>query len=117
MTMRRVAEFALVTLAMIATGWLLAWWTVPVVAAAWALTHPSARWVPLAAGVAGTLSWAVLLLLASTPGDVQRVADVAGAAMGIGAAPLLLLTLLYPALLAVAAASLARALVPAPARR
>ncbi len=110
MTTRRSAEFALVTLLMAATTWFIAWWTVPVVAAAWAITHPSARWLPAAGGVSGSLGWLALLLLASTPGDVRRLAEVAGTAMGVGPWPLLLLTLLYPALLAVAAASLARAI-------
>ncbi len=111
MTMRRFAEFALITLLIAATTWFIAWWTVPVVAAAWALTRPSARWLPLAAGIAGALGWLALLVLVSTPGDVRRLAEVAGTAMGIGPSPLLALTLLYPALLAAAAASLARTVV------
>lgn len=109
MSTRGSAEFALVAMVMAATTWFIAWWTVPVVAAAWALTQPSARWLPLAAGAAGFTSWLALLFLASTPGDVRRLAEVAGTAMGVGPAPLLLLTLLYPSLLAVAAASLIRA--------
>jgi hypothetical protein len=110
MTMRQVTEFAVVTLLMAAGTWLAGWWMVPVVAAAWGLTRREERGLPLLAAMAGAMAWTALLLLPSSPAAVGRVAEVAGRAMGVGAGPLLFLTLIYPALLAVSAAALARAL-------
>jgi hypothetical protein len=105
------AEFAAATAAMATATWFVAWWAVPIVAAAWAALRPGDRTLPLMAAVAGTFSWLILLLLPSSPGAVARVADVAGAAMGTGSGPLLALTLAFPALLAASAASLAKAFV------
>lgn len=117
MTMRQALEFLLVTALMAAATWLIAWWAVPLVAAAWALARRSQRWTPLLAGAAGMLSWLVVLFLPSSPGAVSRLAEVAGAAMGTGAGPLVVLTLVFPALLGAASASFVRALAPAPAPR
>ncbi|MHB1296903.1 MAG: hypothetical protein ACYC0B_00115 [Gemmatimonadaceae bacterium] len=113
MTARRFlfAEFAAATAAMATATWFIAWWTVPVVAALWALSRPGDRTLPLMAAAAGTLSWLVLLLLPSSPGAVARLAEVAGSAIGTGPGPLLALTLAFPALLAASAASLAKAFV------
>lgn len=113
MTMRRMMEFVLVVILMAAATWMIAWWAVPVVAAAWALARRNERWTPLLSGAAGMLGWLIVLLLPSSPGAVSRLADVAGAAMGTGAGPLVVLTLVFPALLGAASASFVRALAPA----
>lgn len=105
------AEFAAATAAMATATWFVAWWTVPIVAAAWAVRRRTDRTLPLLAAAAGMLSWLILLLLPSSPGAVARLAHVAGAAMGTGSGPLLALTLAFPALLAASAASLAKAFV------
>lgn len=116
MTLRRLTEFVLVVVLMAAATWMIAWWAVPVVAAGWALTRSGERWTPLLAGAAGMLSWLIVLFLPSSPGAVSRLADVAGAAMGTGAGPLVVLTLVFPALLGAASSSLVRALLPASKR-
>lgn len=112
MTARQFGEFAAVTLLMAAGTWYIGWWTVPLVAAAWGSARAGERWLPLLSATAGMLSWLLLLFLPSSPGAVGRLAEVAGQAMGVGAGPLLVLTLVFPALLAVSAASLARAVAP-----
>jgi hypothetical protein len=117
MTLRALVEGAVMTLLMAAATWFIAWWTVPLLAAAWALARGGQRWIPLLAGVAGMMSWLLLVFLPSSPAAVGRLAQVAGAAMGTGPGPLFALTLAFPALLAASAASLARAISSAPAAR
>jgi hypothetical protein len=109
-TMRQLLEFIAVALAMAAATWFIAWWTVPVLAAAWGVARRGDRWVPLLAGAAGMMGWLLLLFLPSSPAAVGRLAQVAGTAMGTGPGPLFVLTLMFPALLAASAASLARAI-------
>lgn len=110
--MRRFTEFAIVTLAVAAGTWLIAWWTVPLAGAAWGVARREDRWTPFLAGAAAATGWLALLFLPSSPAQVGLLAEVVGAAMGTGPTPLVTLTLLYPALLATAAASVARAVAP-----
>jgi hypothetical protein len=117
MTARQFGEFTAVTLLMAAGTWYVGWWTVPVIAAAWGFARAGDRWLPLLSATAGMLSWLLLLFLPSSPGAVSQLAEVAGQAMGVGAGPLLVLTLVFPALLAVSAASLSRAVAPHHAAR
>jgi hypothetical protein len=112
MTMRGATEFAVASLLMATGTWFVGWWMVPVIAAIWGAVRAEDRWLPLLAAFAGTTSWLLLLFLPSSPGAVGRLATVAGRAMGVGPGPLVLLTLVFPALLAVAAAALARAVAP-----
>lgn len=112
MTARRLTELLIAATLMGLGTWIAGWWMVPVIAVAWALLRPADRSLPLAAGIAAMVSWAALLFLPGSTGDVQRLATVAGTAMATGPGPLLALTLAFPALLAVSAASLTRALWP-----
>ncbi len=112
MTTRRFAEMVIAAAIMSLGTWLIGWWTVPVIAAGWAAVRRADRSLPLAAGITAAISWAALLYLPSSVGAVQHLAQVAGMAMATGPGPLLALTLAYPALLAVSAASLTRALLP-----
>lgn len=114
MTMRQFTEFVLASLMTAIATWFIAWWTVPLIGAAWGVARREERWVPMLAGAAALLAWLMLLFLPSSPAAVGRLAQVTGAAMGTGPAPLFLLTLVYPALLAAAAASVARAVSSAP---
>lgn len=64
--------------------------------------------VHAAPSTAGAAGWGALLAIQAMSGPVARVADVVGAAMQVGAGPLLVLTLAFPALLAGSAAALVR---------
>jgi hypothetical protein len=84
------------------------WYSVPVIAAAFAWIRRGDATVPLLASIAGASSWLVLLAVQSFAGPIAIVARVVGEAMQVGAAPLMLLTLAFPALLAGSAAGVIR---------
>ncbi len=109
-TASRVAKFAMIVGAMAAGTWFVGWWTVPVIAAVWAIVDRTDRTLPLRAAGAGIAAWGLLLAAQLPGGSLERLAIAVGTAMGVGALPLVVLTLLYPALLAASAAGLVRAL-------
>lgn len=88
------------------------WLAVPVIAAAFTWIRRDDAAVPLLASIAGATSWMALLAVLAMQGPVGEVARVVGAAMQVGPAPLMILTLAFPALLAGAAAGLVRGLAP-----
>lgn len=86
------------------------WISVPVIAAAFAWIRRDDATVPLLASIAGAGSWIVLLALQSLAGPIAEVARVVGEAMQVGAGPLMILTIAFPALLAGSAAGVVRGL-------
>ncbi len=114
-TVSRLAKFGINVAAMAAGTWFIGWWTVPVIAAVWAVADRTDRALPLRAAVAGLTAWALLLAVQLPGGSLERLAGAVGAAIGVGALPLVVLTLVYPALLAASAAGLVRAVTGAPA--
>lgn len=85
----------------------LGWWTVPLLAATWGFFSGDpnrARNVAFAA--AG--GWATLLALDAARGPVNVMADQLGTVMSIPPAALYVITLLFPALLALCAATMVR---------
>lgn len=109
-TFIRLATFAVAA----AAGTAIAgWWTVPVLAVVWvrALPHLPAPVRTCMAGAA--LGWAVLLGRAALGGPVGVLARRAGGVLHLPGWGLILVTLLFPALLAGVAARTAR---PAPSR-
>lgn len=106
---RRVVVFVGASAMLAVATWMIAWWMVPVVVALWAFGDQADRWVPIKSAVAGALSWGLLLLIDSAGSGVGRIAGAVGGVIGIGALPLGLLTLLFPALLAASAAGVVRA--------
>lgn len=84
------------------------WISVPVIAAAFAWIRRDDRTVPLLSSLAGAASWMVLLAVQSLAGPIAEVARVVGEAMQVGAGPLVVLTLAFPALLAGSAAGVVR---------
>lgn len=109
--MSRTMWFIGVTAAMATLTWAVAWWMVPVVAAIWAFVRRGDAAVPLLAGFAAMLAWSVLLFVSSRGAPAGSVMQSVGAAMQVGAGPLVVLTLAFPALLASSAAALVRAIV------
>ncbi len=85
----------------------LGWWAVPLVAAVWALAIPHATGTWWRAALAGSGGWALLLALAATQGPVGDLAAKVGAVFALPGFAFVLLTLLFPAVLAGSAAELA----------
>jgi hypothetical protein len=98
--------------AMALATWLIAWWTVPLVAGAYGYLARHEPWTQLRAAIAGFTSWAILLLVQAPGGGIGRLADAVGGVISIGAFGVTALTLLFPALLAASAAALVRAVSP-----
>ena len=83
----------------------LGWWTVPVVAAAFALASTMRR-PALFAALSAAAGWGFLLLLDAAKGPVGSMGARLGGVMGVPALVLWSVTLLFPALLAWCAATL-----------
>ena len=84
------------------------WWAVPVVAAGWVRVASRHR-TPVRTCIAGaTIGWTLLLGWGALQGPVEAVARRAGGAIGLPPWGFVLVTLLFPALLAGAAAQVAR---------
>jgi hypothetical protein len=88
------------------------WWTVPLVAGAWSRLARSYRQPLRSAAVGAALAWALLLGIGAWQGPVDAVARRLGGILGMPGWGFVLLTLLFPALLAAAAAQVARPPVP-----
>jgi hypothetical protein len=97
------AAFALVTRA-------LGWWSVPLVAAAWALMDRGAPRAPWDAALAAALAWALFLAWLAVEGPLGYLLHLTAEIFPLPAAALLAITLLYAASLAWSAATLASAL-------
>ncbi len=106
----RLVWFVTLSLAVALATWGFGWWSIVVCAAAWTWIRRSDAAAPLMAAAAAALAWGGLLVVQSLSGPVGRVADVVGEAMQVGAIPLLILTLAFPALIAGATAGLVRGL-------
>jgi hypothetical protein len=83
----------------------LGWWTVPVIAAIWGIASRDAKPARVAA-LCAAVGWATLLVLDAVKGPVDTMATRLGGVMGVPAFVLLLLTLIFPALLAWSTAAL-----------
>jgi hypothetical protein len=84
------------------------WLSVPIIAAAFAWIRRDDAAVPVLSSIAGAASWMVLLAIQSFAGPIGDVARVVGEAMQVGAGPLVMLTIAFPALLAGSAAGVVR---------
>lgn len=88
------------------------WWTVPVVAALWALARPRARRPAVTAGVVAAAAWAALLLATGPITALGPQARLLGEVFGGSALIIIAVTLVFPAVLAASSASLVAALRP-----
>lgn len=84
--------------------WLVAWWTVPLVGAAWGLVAAPATRPTLTAAAGAALAWGAFLGWAALRGPVGKLATTVGSLLPLPDWALLAVTLLYPALLAGSAA-------------
>jgi len=105
---RAVVAFLLLVAAFALASW-LGWWGVPLVAGLWGALRPGVAKPIRAAVLAALLGWLLWLLFdaVGNPAALARVAVRLAAVLQLPALLLLLLTLLWPALLAWSAAALA----------
>jgi hypothetical protein len=105
MNMRNFVKVILLAEAFAVTTFGLGWWSVPLVAALWGLVSREDRRARTAALCAAG-GWATLLLLDFARGPVATMGTQLGGVMNLPPAVLYLVTLIFPALLAWAAAAL-----------
>jgi hypothetical protein len=103
--MGKLVRVLLLAEAFAVTSYGIGWWSVPIVAAAWALFSRDVNRARVAALCAAG-GWATLLLLDVAKGPVAAMASRLGGVMGVPSVVLLLATLVFPALLAWSAAAL-----------
>ena len=108
--MKWLIQLIVVSVLMATLTWFAAWWTVPVVGAAYGAWAANRRLTLFTAMLAAVLGWGALLVYDASAGPVGRLLQVLGALFGVPGAALVVLTLVYAALLAVSAAALARGL-------
>jgi len=108
--MRRLLLLVFLTAAMLLGTIGLGWWTVPLLGAAWGASGPINRRLATSAALAGALAWALLLAGSAFGGPVGQLAGTLGGIFRLPGFIVILLTLLFPALLAGSAAALAAAL-------
>ena len=87
----------------------LGWWTVPVIAAAYAIASKNPHRAHTA-GLCALAGWATLLLLDAAKGPVGTMATRLGGVMSLPPVVLFIITLIFPALLAWSAAKLMQSL-------
>jgi hypothetical protein len=104
--MRTFVKFILLAEAFAVATYAVGWWMVPVIAAIWGLLSKDAANARFA-GFAAAAGWATLLLLDVSRGQVGVMASQLAGVMKLPAVALYLLTLIFPALLAWCAATLA----------
>jgi hypothetical protein len=102
----------MLALAMAAATW-IAWWLVPVVAAAFGVIARKQPGSALVAGISAMIAWAGLLAAVSTQGPVGTVASTIGGLLQIRPVGVYALTIAFPGLLASTAAVVARAVASA----
>jgi hypothetical protein len=109
MNMKKVVTVVLLAEAFAVATFALGWWSVPIVAALWALV-PGDSGRPLVSALCAAGGWLTLLLLDAARGPVGTMGQKLGGVMGVPAFALWLLTLVFPALLAWSAAAVIRSL-------
>ena len=90
--------------------WIHGWWAIPLFAAVAGLLARHAPGQAMAAGVAAAIAWGVLLAWSGLRGSLWSFASQVGGALGVSGVVMIILTLVFPALLAWLAALLAQTL-------
>jgi hypothetical protein len=103
--MKKLALVIILAEAFAVTTFGIGWWSVPIVAAIYALFAKSDRHALVAAACAAG-GWLTLLLLDMAKGPVLMMGTRLGGAMGLPPAVLYAVTILFPALMAWSAATL-----------
>lgn len=115
MRYRLVVMVALVIAFALAT-WAGGWWTVPIVAFVAGTRERSGGARPSAIALAAAVAWGVLLIASSTSAAFGTLVRELAGIMALPGVAIVLLTLVFPALLAWSAAALAGVLFGGPRR-
>ena len=108
--MKWILQLVALALAFALGTWFVAWWTVPVIGAAYGAWGVRQRVTLVTALLAGIVAWGALLGLAAMSGPMGRLLEVLGGVFRVPGGALVVLTLAYGGLLAVSAAAVARGL-------
>ena len=98
--MRFALRVLLLALSFAIGTWILGWWAVPLLAAIGGVLARHVRHQGRATALAAAIAWGALLVWSSTEGSVWSFSRLAGGAMGMSGAALILVTLLFPAAIA-----------------
>jgi hypothetical protein len=103
----RAAVRLIVFAALVAVGTVLGgWWTVPLLAALWVRLLPTGRGIRRTTALGGALGWGAILGWSARHGPVPAVATRMSAALDLPPWGFAAASLIFPALLAAAAADL-----------
>ncbi len=105
--MRAVVKFLLLSEAFAVMTFGLGWWTVPIVAALWGIFGAPVERRAGFAALCAAFGWACLLVLHATRGSLSAVAKQIGELIFVPPFALYSATLIFPAVLAWSAATLA----------
>ena len=105
-----VMRIALLSGAFVAATAAFGWWGVVIVAAAWGAIARARRASALESGLAAIIAWGALLLLDAARGPTGTLAALIGGALQVRPLSVYVVTLAFPALLALTAALVARSL-------
>ena len=105
MTLNRAIGDILLAEAFAVATFAFGWWTVPVLAALYAIASSNPKRAR-AAGLCALAGWGTLLLLDFAKGPVAEMGHRLGGVMGVPSVVLYVLTLVFPALLAWSAAKI-----------
>lgn len=97
----------IVAAAMAVLTWLIGWWAVPLVAASVGSVLYLRGGVAWRVALAATIAWALLLIVNATGGRLSVAATTVGGVLRMPGVVLVLITLVFPALLAWSAATVA----------
>jgi len=108
--LRSVVKFVLITEAFAVATFALGWWIVPVFAFILGMTLDRERGPVRYAALCAAAGWLSLLLLDAARGPLMALATRFGGVMKVPSIALIAITLLFPALLALTAATIGKAL-------
>lgn len=111
--MMQLLRLVLLAAAFAVATFVVGWWAVPVVAAAYAAITVNQRGSAVVSGVAAILGWGALLAMTASQGPVGTLAGELGGVLQLKPIGVYAVTLAFPGLLAISAAVVARWLVSA----
>ena len=102
--MRWAIRLGLLAPAFALATWVIGWWAVPLLGVVWGGVATRRERPVLTAAAAGALGWMALLVWGATQGPVGLVAQRVGPVLRVSGWLFVVLTLLYPTILAASAA-------------
>jgi len=100
---RRVIVLGIV---MATLTWFIGWWGVLLVSIGWGLVAEAHTKPARAAALAAVLAWSVLLLWTAMRGPLWKLSEMLAGIFGLPAVVLLIVTVIFPGLLALSSAAL-----------